>query len=64
MKCYSFLFFYLRNRPKERDVSEQIALGVQSASSTGVQYDQRLFNMTTVRILFFVFLSIVIFFHF
>jgi SNW domain-containing protein 1 len=35
-----------RNRPKERDVSEQIALGVQSASDTGVQYDQRLFNMS------------------
>lgn len=35
-----------KNRPKERDISEQIALGVQSAGSTGVQYDQRLFNMS------------------
>ncbi|CAF2768547.1 unnamed protein product [Rotaria sp. Silwood2] len=35
-----------RKRPKERDISEQIALGVQTASSTGVQYDQRLFNMS------------------
>ena len=43
------LLFYLRGRPKERDISEQIALGVQSASSSGVQYDQRLFNMSSVR---------------
>ncbi|CAF0841624.1 unnamed protein product [Adineta steineri] len=35
-----------KKRPKERDISEQIALGVQSATNTGVQYDQRLFNMS------------------
>jgi len=35
-----------RNHRKERDISEQIALGVQTASSTGVQYDQRLFIMS------------------
>jgi len=34
-----------RNRPKERDISEQIALGVPNAGSGGVQYDTRLFNM-------------------
>ena len=31
-------------------MSEQIALGVQSAGDTGVQYDQRLFNMSAVSI--------------
>lgn len=36
-----------KGRPKERDISEQIALGVQSASNSGVQYDQRLFNMSS-----------------
>jgi hypothetical protein len=46
---------YFRNRPKERDISEQIALGVQSAGSTGVQYDQRLFNMSAVRNYFLLF---------
>ncbi|CAF4910772.1 unnamed protein product [Rotaria sp. Silwood1] len=35
-----------RNHPKEHDISEQIALGVQTASSTGVQHDQRLFNIS------------------
>ncbi|CAF1199599.1 unnamed protein product [Adineta steineri] len=35
-----------KNRPKQRDVSEKIALGVQSAIHTGIQYDQRLFNMS------------------
>lgn len=40
-----------RNRPRERDVSEQIALGVQTATDTGVQYDQRLFNMSAVSFL-------------
>ncbi|CAF0787525.1 unnamed protein product [Adineta steineri] len=35
-----------KNRPKERDISEKIALGVQSAIHTGIQYDQRLFNMS------------------
>ena len=37
-------------------MSEQIALGVQSAGDTGVQYDQRLFNMSAVRIAFGYFL--------
>lgn len=32
--------------PKERDISEQIALGIQPGAAGGVQYDQRLFNMT------------------
>ncbi|CAF0749411.1 unnamed protein product [Adineta ricciae] len=36
-----------KNRPKDRDISEQIALGVQTATSSGVQYDQRLFNMSS-----------------
>ncbi len=54
MKYYCF---YSRNRPKERDVSEQIALGVQSASNAGVQYDQRLFNTTAVRIYFWSFFN-------
>ncbi|CAF1471958.1 unnamed protein product [Adineta steineri] len=35
-----------KNRPKERDISEKIALGVQSAINIGIQYDQRLFNMS------------------
>jgi hypothetical protein len=39
---------YIRNRPKERDISEQIALGVQTGGNAGVQYDQRLFNMSGV----------------
>ncbi len=36
-------------------MSEQIALGVQSASDTGVQYDQRLFNMSAVSNCLFLF---------
>jgi len=40
------LFFNELEAIKERDISEQIALGVQTASSTGVQYDQRLFIMS------------------
>ena len=35
-------------RPKERDISEQIALGVQTGGNAGVQYDTRLFNTTAV----------------
>ncbi|CAF1355947.1 unnamed protein product [Rotaria sordida] len=34
-----------RNRSKERDISKQIVLDVQTACSTSVQYDRRLFNM-------------------
>jgi hypothetical protein len=59
LKRKFYLFFIFRNRPKERDVSEQIALGVQSASDTGVQYDQRLFNMSAVRIWLFVSVPII-----
>ena len=33
---------------KERDISEQIALGLQTGGNAGVQYDQRLFNMSAV----------------
>ncbi|CAF1566335.1 unnamed protein product, partial [Rotaria sordida] len=35
-----------RNRSKERDISKQIVLDVQTASSTSVQYAQRLFNIS------------------
>lgn len=46
--CHHHLFLF--RRPKERDISEQIALGVQTGGSAGVQYDTRLFNMSAVRI--------------
>ncbi|CAF1312554.1 unnamed protein product [Didymodactylos carnosus] len=42
-----------RNRPKERDISEQIALGVPNAGASGAQFDARLFNMQSVRIILF-----------
>lgn len=35
--CSDFIF---RSRATERDISEQIALGVQSVASSGLQYDQ------------------------
>ncbi|CAF1371835.1 unnamed protein product [Rotaria sp. Silwood1] len=35
------------NRSKERDISEKIPLGIQTTSNTNVQFDQRLFNMSS-----------------